>query len=96
MDEPFSALDAITRERLQDQLAVLLEKRGIITVIVTHSVEEAVFLGRRALVMTGSEKGSVFTAEVSNPDAGKPGSRSSESFFRLCRELRGALEKGYV
>lgn len=52
MDEPFSALDAITRENLQELLISLLESRNIITVLVTHSIEEAVFVGTSVYIMS--------------------------------------------
>jgi len=53
MDEPFSALDAITREALQDALRELLRERRIATVLVTHSVEEAVYLGTKVGILHG-------------------------------------------
>ena len=53
MDEPFSALDALTRETLQDLLRSLLRTRTIASILVTHSMEEAVLLGSRIAVMHG-------------------------------------------
>jgi NitT/TauT family transport system ATP-binding protein len=52
MDEPFSALDAITREQLNDQLQKLWLQTGKTVLFVTHSVNEAVFLGTSCIVMT--------------------------------------------
>ena len=52
MDEPLSALDALTREDLQDVLLELWRSRGHTQVLVTHSIDEAVFLGRRVVVLT--------------------------------------------
>jgi len=52
MDEPFSALDAITREQLNEQLQLLWLKTGKTVLFVTHSVSEAVFLGTSCIVMT--------------------------------------------
>ncbi|MDN5843211.1 MAG: ABC transporter ATP-binding protein [Alcaligenaceae bacterium] len=52
MDEPFGALDQITRERLQDELLKIFDKTKITVVFITHSVEEAVFLGSRVIVMS--------------------------------------------
>lgn len=53
LDEPFSALDALAREELQDALLSLLAGRRMTAVIVTHSIEEAVYLADRVLVMAG-------------------------------------------
>ena len=52
MDEPFGALDALTRERLQQELKQIWRKTGKSIVFVTHSVQEAVFLGNRVVVMS--------------------------------------------
>lgn len=54
MDEPFGALDALTRRRLQDQLRQIWQERRTTVFFITHSVEEAVFLGERILVMSSS------------------------------------------
>ncbi|MFE6980076.1 ABC transporter ATP-binding protein [Streptomyces griseus] len=52
LDEPFAALDALTRERLQEDLRTVSAETGTTSVFVTHSVDEAVFLGTRAIVLT--------------------------------------------
>jgi NitT/TauT family transport system ATP-binding protein len=52
MDEPFGALDALTREALQSQLARIWERTGKTIVFVTHGIEEAVYLGERVAVMS--------------------------------------------
>ncbi|WP_328320972.1 ABC transporter ATP-binding protein [Streptomyces sp. NBC_00388] len=52
LDEPFAALDALTRERLQEDLRTVSAQTGITSVFVTHSVDEAVFLGTRAVVLS--------------------------------------------
>jgi NitT/TauT family transport system ATP-binding protein/sulfonate transport system ATP-binding protein len=52
MDEPFGALDALTREQLQRELQQICSRTGVTTIFVTHSVEEAVLLADRVLVMS--------------------------------------------
>ena len=52
MDEPLSSLDALTRERLQNLILDIVHKRKITAVLVTHSIEEAVFLGRKIIIQS--------------------------------------------
>ena len=51
MDEPFGAVDAITREQLQDEILRIHRERGLTVLFVTHDIEEAMKLGTRTLVM---------------------------------------------
>jgi NitT/TauT family transport system ATP-binding protein len=90
MDEPLSSLDALTRERLQNLILDVWQQKRITTVLVTHSIEEAVFLGRRIIVL--SRRPGRIIANVDNPDAGTADYRQSEIFFHRCRDLRKILK----
>ena len=57
MDEPFAAVDAQTRELLQEELLRIWNKTGKTIIFITHSIEEAVFLAGRVVVMTGTPGG---------------------------------------
>lgn len=89
MDEPLSSLDALTREDLQDLLLELWRKRGHAALLVTHSIAEAVFLGRRIVVL--SPRPGRVTAVVENPGMGSPDYRMTEAFFTKVTEVRGLL-----
>jgi NitT/TauT family transport system ATP-binding protein len=89
LDEPFAAIDTITRERLQNRLLEIFTQRRFSFVVVTHSFEEAVFLGRKILVL---DNGATVRAILDNPQAGDLGFRSSPQFFARSLELRQILE----
>jgi len=89
MDEPLSALDALTREDLQGLLLSLWGDRRHTAVLVTHSIEEAVYLGRTLVVMT--PRPGRIAAVVDNPGMGSADYRQTEAFYAKCAELRGLL-----
>ena len=89
MDEPLSSLDALTRERLQNLILNVWQEKEVVPVVVTHSIEEAVFLGRRIIVL-GSAPGRIIE-QVENTEAGQIGYRQSSLFFQRCNMLRAAL-----
>lgn len=91
MDEPLSALDELTREGLQELLLDLWRRRGHTQVLVTHSVEEAVYLGRRIAVM--SARPGRIAHIVDNPGYGSHDHRNSEGFHARCVELRHRLRE---
>ena len=67
MDEPFGALDAMTRQTLQDEILQLVSEKQIATVFITHDLEEAIYLGDRVLVLGGSPAGIRETIEIDLP-----------------------------
>lgn len=91
MDEPFSALDALTREELQDLVIKLWQQRQMSVLLVTHSIEEAAYLGQRIFVMSASP-GQII-ATVDNPRAGDATLRGKPEFYELCTRLRSHLKK---
>jgi NitT/TauT family transport system ATP-binding protein len=96
MDEPFSSLDAITRERLQDSIGELFLKRGLSSILATHSIEEAVFLGDKVIVL--SKGPARIAGTFQNPGRREKNFRYKESFFKLVSEIRKTLrgEEGEV
>ncbi len=90
MDEPFSSLDAPTRESLQTLTLELQAERSLTLVIVTHAIEEAAAMGRRILLLGHPPISQA--AILENPEAGRPGFRSSRRFLDVCQELRFRLE----
>ena len=86
MDEPFGALDALTREDLQNLTLELRAEQNLTLVIVTHNIEEAVFMGEKILVL--GQPPNRQTVTVHNPQAGAPDYRQQDTFFRRCRQLR--------
>jgi NitT/TauT family transport system ATP-binding protein len=84
MDEPFGALDALTRRSLQDELLRIWEKFGKTIVFVTHSIEEAVYLGTRVVTLTYRPG----TIKKDTPiDIPRPRDTSSADFNDVKREL---------
>jgi nitrate/nitrite transport system ATP-binding protein len=70
MDEPFGALDALTRAALQDELNGVMAKTGATVVMVTHDVDEAVLLSDRIVMMTNGPAatiGEILTVELERP-----------------------------
>ena len=89
MDEPLSALDALLRESLQDTLLDVWQSDSCTQVLVTHSIEEAVYLGGRIVVM--SPRPGRITAVVDNPGQGTKEWRSTPEFFATCTKVRALL-----
>lgn len=91
MDEPFAALDEITRFKLNNDLLTLWQSAGQTVVFVTHSVFESVFLSSRILVMT-QRPGRVFAEiEIDAPYPRAENFRTSAEYAALCRRVSEAL-----
>lgn len=90
MDEPFSALDAITREEMQDVFLSLWQKEQVTTLFVTHYVEEALYLGQQIVLM---RTGGTIAEVLKNPIFGRDGLRTLPAFFEQARLLREKIRR---
>ncbi|HEY6355444.1 MAG TPA: ABC transporter ATP-binding protein, partial [Burkholderiaceae bacterium] len=99
MDEPFGALDAMTREGLQDELARLVREQGLTVLFVTHDLDEAIYLGDRVIALRANPgPGRPSLARVIDVPIARPREQLSThehpEFLRLRRELYGYLGHG--
>ena len=94
MDEPFGALDEMTRERLNAELLRIWAETGSTVIFVTHSISEAVYLSTRVVVMSPrpGRITSVIPIELSQPRTFE--TREDPRFFELVTEVREALHAG--
>jgi ABC-type nitrate/sulfonate/bicarbonate transport system ATPase subunit len=90
MDEPFASLDAPTREDLQNLTVELRAEQKLTTIIVTHNIEDAAFLGERILVLAQPPNRAPVIVE--NLAAGQAGYRAQSAFLDKCNELRRLLD----
>lgn len=88
MDEPFSAVDALTRRRLQDELLAIWRRLGMAVVFVTHDIDEALYLADRIQVMRGSPAAVVRDERIDLP---RPRQRSDNTFASLTHEIADSL-----
>jgi NitT/TauT family transport system ATP-binding protein len=95
MDEPFGALDEMTRERLNMELLRIWEKSGSTVVFVTHSIPEAVFLSTRVVVMSARPGRIATTIDVDLPQPRGGETREDARFFELVTAVREALAAGH-
>jgi NitT/TauT family transport system ATP-binding protein len=91
MDEPFGALDEITRNRLDGELLDLCVARGLTVLFVTHSIHEAVFLSQRVLVMAARPGRVVAEVTINEPYPRAPAFRVSTRFSQHAEQLQRAL-----
>jgi NitT/TauT family transport system ATP-binding protein len=94
-DEPFGALDEITRERLNDELLRLFVEKQFAGLFITHSVSEAVYLSTKVIVMSGRPGSIVGTFDVPFPMPRDPDIRFTAEFGELVGEVSHALREGH-
>ena len=95
MDEPFAALDEITRFRLNNELLALWRDLRKTVVFVTHSVFESVYLSERVLVMSARPGRIVAEFRIATPEPRGEEFRTSADYAALCRKVSAALAPAY-
>jgi NitT/TauT family transport system ATP-binding protein len=94
MDEPFGALDEMTRERMNQEVQRIWDQTGTTIVFVTHSIPEAVFLSSRVVVMSARPGRITRIIEIDLPRPRSDLTRESERYFELVTQVREALRSG--
>ncbi len=92
LDEPFGSLDALTRERMWTELSRIWQMRQKTVIMVTHSINESLFLADRVLVLTQRPGKIKMDVEVDLPRPRKDDIRYTPHFGKLARKLREAIE----
>lgn len=92
LDEPFGSLDALTRERMWNELSRIWQAKQQTVVMVTHSINESLFLADRVLVLTQRPGRIKLNVEVDLPRPRRDDIRYTSHFGRLARKLRQAIE----
>ena len=95
MDEPFAALDEITRFRLNNDLLALWRNLRKTVIFVTHSVFESVYLSQRVIVMTQRPGRIGAEIQIDAPEPRGEDFRTSAEYAQLCRKVSGALAPSY-
>jgi NitT/TauT family transport system ATP-binding protein len=94
MDEPFGALDEMTRERLNGEVLRIWERSGSTMIFVTHSIAEAVFLSTRVVVMSPRPGRVAAVVEIDLPQPRIADTREEPRYFELVTEVRDRLREG--
>jgi NitT/TauT family transport system ATP-binding protein len=94
MDEPFGALDEMTRERMNSEVLRIWERTGTTILFVTHSIPEAVFLSSRVVVMSARPGRITKVIDIDLPRPRNEDSRETRRYFELVTAVREALRAG--
>ncbi|MCB2290360.1 ABC transporter ATP-binding protein [Clostridium sp. CS001] len=93
MDEPFSALDALTREEAQELFIDIWNQYKTTTILVTHSIEEAIYMGKKIVIM--SHCPGTIVKVIDNPLFNTENLRQNEEYLRLSSYIRSIIKKGW-
>lgn len=93
MDEPFSALDALTREEAQELFIDVWNQYRPTTVFVTHSIEEAIYMGKKIVIM--SHCPGVVVETIDNPLFNTEDLRQNAEYLRLSSHIRNIIKRGW-
>ena len=96
MDEPFGALDEMTRERMNNELLRIWQEMLSTVVFVTHSIAESVFLSTRVVVMSARPGQIAGVVEIDLPQPRGPETREQPRFAELITDVRRLLRKGHA
>ena len=92
MDEPFGALDEITRDRMNDELLKIWQQTGTTVLFVTHSIPEAAYLSQRVLVLSANPGRLRAEVPIDLPAERRPGLRDTPEFAAITSQLRRLLD----
>jgi NitT/TauT family transport system ATP-binding protein len=92
LDEPFASLDAMTRERMWNELSRIWQMQKKTVILVTHSINESLFLADRVLVLTQRPGKVKLDLDVNLPRPRTDDIRYTPEFGKLARKLRGTIE----
>ncbi|MGV8905396.1 MAG: ABC transporter ATP-binding protein [Acetobacterium sp.] len=92
MDEPFSSLDSLTREEAQELFIQLWNKKKLTTLFVTHSIEEAIYIGKKLIIM--SDCPGTIVEIIDNPLFNTENIRENSEYLKLCSYIRDIVKNG--
>jgi ABC-type nitrate/sulfonate/bicarbonate transport system ATPase subunit len=93
MDEPFSSLDALSREDAQELFINLWNQYKSTTIFVTHSIEESIYMGKKIIIM--SQSPGTIVEVIDNSLFNTENLRENEEFFKLSSYIRSIIKKGW-
>ncbi len=96
LDEPFSALDALTRDQMNLLFHEVQSEQNVSTLLITHSIAEAIFLGDRVIVMSGRPGSVLDDIEIDFPKPRTLALRETPEFTAIVRRIRTHFEKAGV